>query len=404
MRYGVSNERVIEGVSINELLFGQSMSFLTTMGLPVHFAFENYHVCLTGIPKPVFEGRLGKSLASFFELYSIWREATLDHLASHGIVADIAVVKYDQSKRVCCLMQVPNGSDALALNAADFMHRKYVELYTECWDVSETDCPFVTALSPLLNGVDDLSSTFAKVRDLADLAFFLDRSCVMTLETKARQQRPLSSTALALHLEDLEQCVVKGDAQRLELELRDLFFSKLKPTFDQQVCNYTLGCIRRIAERYNKIYLAGVSQEELNALTCAGQWSLRHLFDDALAALLTCAKTHMGQGVGVGAISFKAALYLREHYAESFTIKDLSDCVGVSPSHLSRVFNKEIGESIPAYLTRVRLDHAARLLQETDESAANIGQRVGFASAQYFNNVFKRERGMTPAQYRAAQA
>ena len=52
------------------------------------------------------------------------------------------------------------------------------------------------------------------------------------------------------------------------------------------------------------------------------------------------------------------------------------------------------------YLTRHRVDAAARLLQESAMSAGEIAASCGFTDASYFGKVFRREFGCTPGQYR----
>jgi LacI family transcriptional regulator len=51
-------------------------------------------------------------------------------------------------------------------------------------------------------------------------------------------------------------------------------------------------------------------------------------------------------------------------------------------------------------IRRVHLAHACRLLTETDYRMAQVAELSGFSSQAYFSDLFRRELGMTPVQYR----
>ena len=57
-----------------------------------------------------------------------------------------------------------------------------------------------------------------------------------------------------------------------------------------------------------------------------------------------------------------------------------------------------------AYLTKVRMDEAVRLLQETDEKSYVIAGMVGYEEPTYFSYVFKKQFGTSPAKYRQKKA
>jgi two-component system response regulator YesN len=54
-----------------------------------------------------------------------------------------------------------------------------------------------------------------------------------------------------------------------------------------------------------------------------------------------------------------------------------------------------------AYITRVRLTQALRLLRETELSVAEIAASAGFSDQSYFDRRFRRAFGKTPREYRA---
>ena len=90
--------------------------------------------------------------------------------------------------------------------------------------------------------------------------------------------------------------------------------------------------------------------------------------------------------------------------AEPWTIARLAEQIGSSRSVLAERFIRYLGESPIAYLTRWRMQLAARMLQETRMDILQIGLAVGYESEPSFIRAFKREFEAPPARYRALQA
>jgi AraC-like DNA-binding protein len=92
---------------------------------------------------------------------------------------------------------------------------------------------------------------------------------------------------------------------------------------------------------------------------------------------------------------------MHEHPGHSWTVEALAEEIGVSRPTLARRFTALVGESPHAYLTRWRLELAARQLRDTDDPLGAIAQHVGYATEFAFSRAFSRARGTAPGQYRA---
>ncbi|MCR4588760.1 MAG: AraC family transcriptional regulator [Lachnospiraceae bacterium] len=92
--------------------------------------------------------------------------------------------------------------------------------------------------------------------------------------------------------------------------------------------------------------------------------------------------------------------YLNEHYMEELTLDKLAKQFFISRAFLTRNFRQVTGVTVVQYLTVVRIRRACLLLKDTEESITAIAEQCGFTNTTYFENVFRRLRGMTPGQYR----
>ena len=93
--------------------------------------------------------------------------------------------------------------------------------------------------------------------------------------------------------------------------------------------------------------------------------------------------------------------YLHANYPDSsLCAASLADEFRVSEKYLFSLFKKQTGYSPISYLHRIRMQEAAKLLVESDLTAQEISERVGFANFGTFHKAFKREFGLAPSKYR----
>lgn len=86
--------------------------------------------------------------------------------------------------------------------------------------------------------------------------------------------------------------------------------------------------------------------------------------------------------------------------AKPWTVETLADVAAVSRSTLARRFVTLVGETPNAYLTRWRMDIAARLLRDSDEPVEVVARSVGYTSEFAFSRAFSRSRSHPPGRYR----
>lgn len=93
-------------------------------------------------------------------------------------------------------------------------------------------------------------------------------------------------------------------------------------------------------------------------------------------------------------------LYINAHFSENISLQSTADHFFISNSHLSRVFQKEIGSSFSEYLRKLRLNKAAWLLRTSGRSVTDIALECGFANTNTFIVNFRKEFRLTPKVYR----
>ena len=101
-----------------------------------------------------------------------------------------------------------------------------------------------------------------------------------------------------------------------------------------------------------------------------------------------------------GAVARFRALVDRQ-FEKEHRVAAYARALGVSPGHLGALCRRQLGRSAGACVrARITLE-ARRLLLHTDMTAAEVGDRLGFADAAYFGRFFRRETGSAPGAFRA---
>lgn len=92
--------------------------------------------------------------------------------------------------------------------------------------------------------------------------------------------------------------------------------------------------------------------------------------------------------------------HLAQHLDNPHTLAELAALAHLSPRGLSRAFSVTIGISPLEYQQRLRLEHAATLLAETDLKVEVVAARCGFRDARHFRRLFSARYGTPPSASR----
>lgn len=94
--------------------------------------------------------------------------------------------------------------------------------------------------------------------------------------------------------------------------------------------------------------------------------------------------------------------YIERHFDDvNLSVSLIADDLGVSSTHLSRVFKEATGNGVLERIHRVRISHAKEHLRDASLSVKEISLRVGYSNDLSFIRAFKRYEGVTPGRFRA---
>ena len=95
---------------------------------------------------------------------------------------------------------------------------------------------------------------------------------------------------------------------------------------------------------------------------------------------------------------------MRRNIDEPLTLVELAELSGVSRRQMERLFHAHLDSSPSRHYLELRLNHARRLLTQTNESITNVALASGFVSTSHFSNCYKDSFGISPSATRAKAA
>lgn len=106
------------------------------------------------------------------------------------------------------------------------------------------------------------------------------------------------------------------------------------------------------------------------------------------------------KGFGSDADFGKLLDYIQGHFSEEMYLSDLAREFHLNPTYLCELFRKKTGRTFTKYMTDLRMDNALQFMKFSDMSMSEIAGKVGFNDYFYFSKLFKKNFGVSPAQYR----
>jgi transcriptional regulator GlxA family with amidase domain len=93
-------------------------------------------------------------------------------------------------------------------------------------------------------------------------------------------------------------------------------------------------------------------------------------------------------------------VWASEHLTDSLSVETLAARIHMSARNFSRAFRKELGKTPARFIETLRIDAAARMLEQTGVCIDHVAKKGGLGSADSMRRSFLRVCGVTPSEYR----
>ncbi len=93
-------------------------------------------------------------------------------------------------------------------------------------------------------------------------------------------------------------------------------------------------------------------------------------------------------------------IFIQKNCSHQIRLKQIAEMCFISPNYLCSLFKEETGLTVHQYLSKIRMEKAKYLLEQSDFSIKRITFNVGYEDPNYFSRTFKESMGLSPTRYR----
>ena len=305
------------------------------------------------------------------------------------------VIYQDENKVIFCGMR-EKMTKMLLLGPICIEDMSYVEIHRYCkaYQIENEQCPPKLKLQNLLALLELLS--YIKIEEKYEDEEILDANGLIE-----KQEIGLEADVRTMDYireGNLEEVV--GAVELLASTAGKLSENEIRNERNLGICSITLatraaiegGAAPAKAYKLSDLYINKIDQ--CKRMTEIFEYRKRSLYDFAKLVVEEREKRANSR------YTEQCKEYIRKYYHQKICIPDIAEALGVSESHLSRIFKKETGESIQKYSMHMRIERAENLLKYSEASLTEISEYLCFSSQSHFGKVFKVYKNMTPKQYR----
>lgn len=319
----------------------------------------------------------------FFVIRNILEEIAVQHGA-------LSVFQFHNGEWV---MLAPRASEGQKLQ----LGRDIVDSILKCTHLS---CS--VGISRDYQGMDQLSGCYERTKQTLNRQFVYGEGGIHVEQAELEDGE--QDAVYPVELERSLGTAVKTLDRRLLVTLLDDWMREMearacsKPVVERMTLELIVSLYRQVDHWYSGKRFP--LRELMDALRRAGTLAeMNELFREILGGWINRIEQEPSREDSKALVD-RAKEYIENYYHKDFGIDEIADYVQLSVSYFCSLFKQETGYTFLEYLTKCRVEKACFMLRNTDVKVYQIAPLIGYQDAKYFTQVFKKQVGMTPSEYR----
>ena len=364
-------------------------SYIHNNGIGIRFDPRHFYFFMTGTHKKFSAAHTPDTfhdgVSRIYEMYDQMGRC----MRESGYDGNVFLIKEDNSKQTGVIFS-PVRSDAAAPQE---MAQRLRAVY---YGLAERDRYVSTSLSGLYSGYEQIHDAFREARALNDLLFFGVRDRVITKEFREQTARPCDITAILANVRRLTSTLCTGTLKEALRQINYLTGEMVAPSYSY--LNFAALCtaIDDVLGMFETVYPGHV---HLNHRTLESFFTLQQ-YECWVRETIQSLYDQLQDVKRYSPTLLMVLSFINRNYTTDLSLTQLAEYAYTNASTLSSEFNNEMGMSLSEYVTGLRVQKAQELLRETEMTVPQIAEASGFSSAKYFREIFKKQTGMSPQQYR----
>ncbi len=311
------------------------------------------------------------------------------------VVQEKAGVVYQEGNNRVCIIFAGNRTKEFSEN----IHRICHEIQKKVKEVIGLETSI--GIGSWVRSPYELIYSYRLAAKAIDYRYLLGGNLLFDMEEKKTD----NSIFLINDLETLTEAIKSGDRRlmeetlgQIEIEIKSALVEKSYACiYLQQVIRAIGNTCQSLSEEPEKIIaqrealLKAVTEQRMFSQAAALVEKYAQEVFDELQEL----NSSSGQRQGMLAMD-----YIQKNYMDpGLSLNSICSYLNISTSYFSTIFKEMTGETFIEVLTRVRMEKAKELLENTTMKNYEIAEKVGFSDPHYFGISFKKITGKTPTEY-----
>lgn len=311
------------------------------------------------------------------------------------VVQEKAGVVYQEGNNRVCIIFAGNRTKEFS----ESIHRICHEIQEKVKEVIGLETSI--GIGNWVRSPHELIYSYRLAAKAIDYRYLLGGNLLFDMEEKKTD----NSIFLINDLEILTESIKSGDRRlmektlgQIETEIKSALVEKSYACiYLQQVIRAIGNTCQSLSEEPEKIIaqrealLKAVTEQRMFSQAAALVEKYAQEVFDALQEL----NSSNGQRQGMLAMD-----YIQKNYMDPcLSLNSICSYLNISTSYFSTIFKEMTGETFIEVLTRVRMEKAKELLENTTMKNYEIAEKVGFSDPHYFGISFKKITGKTPTEY-----
>jgi two-component system response regulator YesN len=252
--------------------------------------------------------------------------------------------------------------------------------------------------------LEQLRTSYMSAIDALKNQYFTGKQSVIPW-TFNLHNHPVTERKLKERVTALFQAMLIKDDGRLNDELEELFLMIAATSQGSKEIAVTtcFAMIRELIEEINGISMALQELEQEQQMWLLEMQQI-HNFDELKQYVAGRVRELVDKLLFMGKEGQQLKLvkdYIEQHFNENITLESMAAMLYMNPYYFSSFFKKHTHVNFKHYITDIRMKHAVKLLLHTDLLVYEIAERVGYNNPRHFSDMFKKQFGKLPQEYKA---
>lgn len=262
---------------------------------------------------------------------------------------------------------------------------------------------FIT-VGRIVNSYNMLAVSYEDSRILLNNQFFYEHLGVkyysdLALECIQEESRPENLNVSAF-IDDMYLAVELNDMEKFKRSLEKLTcgfeYNNINAEKAKGICaNIITGLLNKLGDKYQELRGTYSHEEVLNSIY--DKYSMAELTEYMMSISMDITRRI---GSSNSELIIKRVIdYINKNYDKELKVETLAERFNYNNAYLGQLFKSTTGEYFNAYIDRLRIENAKRLLI-MGLKTTEVAQKAGFKNLDYFYNKFKKHVGVGPSEFR----